>query len=107
MEIKSISINSIFPAAYNPRVELTANDSEYIKLKQSIETFGYIDPLIWNQQTGNLVGGHQRFKILKDAGYTEVDVSVVNLDLENEKLLNIALNKISGDWDEEKLVQLL
>jgi ParB-like chromosome segregation protein Spo0J len=62
---------------------------------------------VWNKRTGNLVGGHQRFKILIEQGLKEVDVSVVELDLEKEKTLNLALNKISGDWDDEKLGQLL
>lgn len=58
MEIKTVNIKSISPAVYNPRIELASSDREYIKLKRSIENFGYIDPLIWNKQTGNLVGGH-------------------------------------------------
>lgn len=66
-----------------------------------------VEPLIWNERTGNLVGGHQRFKVLLDRGDKEVDVSVVNLSLEKEKALNLALNKIQGDWDNEKLYALL
>lgn len=62
---------------------------------------------VLNRRTGNLVGGHQRFKILLARGVKEVDVSVVDLPLEREKALNIALNKISGDWDERKLGALL
>lgn len=105
--IKKIAISKINPAPYNPRQDLMPGDPDYDKLKRSIETFGYVDPLIWNERTGNLVGGHQRFKILKESGYTEIEASVVNLDLNNEKALNLALNKISGDWDEEKLSVLL
>ena len=66
-----------------------------------------IRPLIWNKRTGNLVGGHQRFKVLIAQGAKDVEVSVVDLPLEKEKALNIALNKISGDWDEQKLAELL
>ncbi|APB37967.1 site-specific DNA-methyltransferase [Heyndrickxia coagulans] len=107
MEIKKIAITQINPAEYNPRIDLKPGDPEYDKLKKSIEEFGYVDPLIWNKRTGNLVGGHQRFKILKSNGITEVDVSVVDLDIDKEKALNLALNKISGGWDESKLATLL
>ncbi|WP_253721208.1 ParB N-terminal domain-containing protein [Brevibacillus brevis] len=78
-------------------------DIEYEKLKRSFQEFGYVEPLIWIEQTGNLVGGHQRFKILVEQGTTEIEVSVVSLDEIREKALNIALNKISGAWDEEIL----
>ncbi|GIO08944.1 hypothetical protein J31TS6_49720 [Brevibacillus reuszeri] len=83
-------------------------DSEYEKLKRSIQEFGYVQLLIWNERSGNLVGGHQGFKILvNELGQTEVDVSVVDLDDIQEKALNIALNKISGTWDEERLALVL
>ena len=77
--------------------------------RKACHTFGYVEPLVWNKRTGSLVGGHQRFKILLEQGLKEVDVSVVDLDLEKEKTLNIALNKISGDyhWDDKKLGALL
>lgn len=107
MDIQKIDISKINPAVYNPRVDLRPGDPEYEKLKQSINTFGYVEPLVWNKQTGNLVGGHQRLKILIEQGATEVEVSVVDLPLEKEKALNLALNKIRGDWDEEKLGVLL
>jgi len=107
MEIKKISIEKINPAPYNPRKELKPGDWEYEALVKSIDEFDYIDPIIWNKKTGNLVGGHQRFNVLKEKGYTEFDVSVVNLDLIKEKKLNIALNKISGEWDNDKFSELL
>lgn len=107
MKIQKVKIENINPAAYNPRVDLKPGDKEYEKLKKSIDTFGYVEPLVWNSRTGNLVGGHQRLKILIEQGAKEVDVSVVDLDSEKEKALNLALNKIRGDWDEQKLGQLL
>ena len=107
MLIRKITIHKINPAPYNPRKNLKPDDSEYQKLLRSIDEFGYIDPLIWNKKTGNLAGGHQRFKILMAKGLKEIDVSVVDLPIEKEKLLNIALNKISGEWDREKLAHLL
>ncbi|EAG4420757.1 chromosome partitioning protein ParB, partial [Listeria monocytogenes] len=96
MNIHEIEVSKINPAAYNPRIDLQPNDPEYQKLKKSIEEFGYIDPLIWNKKTGNLVGGHQRFKILLEGNPERLTVSVVNLDIDQEKALNIALNKIEG-----------
>ncbi|ASS77219.1 transcriptional regulator [Tumebacillus algifaecis] len=105
--IRTIPVEQINPAPYNPRRDLQPGDPEFEKLKRSMETYGYVDPLIWNKRTGNLVGGHQRFKVLVAAGATEVDVSVVDLDDSSEKALNITLNKVSGDWDDVKLASLL
>jgi len=107
MKIQKIPIAKINPAPYNPRIDLKPGDPEYEKLKRSIINFGYVEPLVWNEKTGNLVGGHQRFKILIEEGFTEVEVSVVNLSLDEEKVLNIALNKIKGNWDEDKLAKVL
>lgn len=107
MLIQQIPITKINPAPYNPRVDLQPGDREYQKLLRSMEEFGCVEPLVWNKRTGHLVGGHQRFKILIARGDTSVDVSVVDLALEREKALNIALNKISGSWDHAKLAALL
>ena len=97
----------LLPADYNPRKDLKPGDAEYEKLKRSIEQFGYVEPVIWNQTTGRVVGGHQRLKVLMDMAMTEVDCVVVAMDEEKEKALNIALNKISGDWDKDKLALLI
>jgi ParB-like chromosome segregation protein Spo0J len=107
MKIELIPIHKINPAPYNPRKDLQPGDPDYEKLKRSISEFGFVEPLIWNQRTGNLIGGHQRFKILQESGRTEVECSIVDLDPEREKTLNIALNKIEGDWDDEMLAALL
>ncbi|MBH0332437.1 transcriptional regulator [Brevibacillus brevis] len=108
MDIRKIPVSKINLAPYNPRVDLQPGDPECEKLKRSIEEFGCVETLVWNERTGYLVGGHQRFKILvNELGATEVTVSVVNLDDIREKTLNIALNKISGAWDEEMLAQVL
>lgn len=107
MNIKKIPIEQINLAPYNPRIDLQPDDAEYQKLERSIKEFGYVEPLVWNQQTGNLVGGHQRFKILKDQGMTRIPCSIVELDEKKERILNIALNKISGEWDMPKLKDLL
>ena len=97
----------LLPADYNPRKDLKPGDLEYEKLKRSIEQFGYVEPVIWNKTTGRVVGGHQRLKVLIDMGITEIDCVVVEMDEAKEKALNIALNKISGDWDKDKLALLL
>jgi len=107
MEIQKIPAARLNPAAYNPRVDLKPGDKDYEKLKRSINEFGYVEPVIWNRQTGNVVGGHQRLKVLMDLGHTEIDCVVVDLDLPREKALNIALNKIQGDWDEDKLAAIM
>ena len=107
MDIQKIPAARLNPAAYNPRKDLWPGDREYEKLKRSIAEFGYVEPVIWNCRTGNVVGGHQRLKVLVDMGQTEIDCVVVDLDLRREKALNIALNKIQGDWDEEKLASLI
>lgn len=106
MNIEKRLISDLKPADYNPRKALTPEDAEYQKIKRSIETFGYIDPIIINSD-GTIIGGHQRHTVLTDLGYTEVDVVVLNLNKEDEKALNVALNKISGEWDEIKLKDLL
>ena len=93
-------------AEYNPRKALTPDDAEYQKIRRSIEEFGYVDPIIVNED-GTIIGGHQRATVLADLGYEEVDVVVVDLDKQREKALNIALNKITGEWDELKLKDLL
>ena len=107
MEILSIAVKEINPAEYNPRKDLKPGDPEYEKLKKSILEFDMVEPLVWNKQTGNLVGGHQRLKILQELGIKKVDVSVVDLSPVKEKALNIALNKIQGEWDFPKLKDLL
>jgi len=107
MEVRRMKVNEINPAPYNPRIDLKPGDPEYEALKKSIERFGLVDPLIWNKRTNRLVGGHQRLKVLKDLGYETADVVVVDLPESEEKTLNIALNKIQGDWEETKLEALL
>ena len=99
------SVDELNPAEYNPRKRLQPGDEEYERLKTSIETFGYVDPIIINAD-GTVIGGHQRLFVLRDLGYSEADVAVVDLSKADEKALNIALNKISGEWDEEKLAAI-
>ena len=106
MKITKMPLDALTPASYNPRKELKQGDPEYEKLKRSIETFGCVEPIVFNERTGRVVGGHQRLTVLKDLGSKEADCVVVDLDDPNEKALSVALNKISGDWDLLKLKEL-
>lgn len=107
MNIQTIPAERLQAAAYNPRKDLKPGDAEYEKLRRSIEEFGYVEPVIWNERTGNIVGGHQRFKVLAALGYTEIDCVVLDIDEQREKALNVALNKISGEFDIPLLTDLL
>lgn len=106
MNIQKIEITKLKPAEYNPRKDLKPEDEEYQKIKKSIIEFGYVAPIIVNSDM-TVIGGHQRLKVLAELGYTEVECVVVDLDKNKEKALNIALNKISGEWDNGKLEELL
>lgn len=107
LQIENIDISKLNPAKYNPRKDLKPGDIEYEKLKRSIDEFGYVEPIIWNKRTGNIVGGHQRYKILKNMGLSEVECVVLDLDSNKEKALNVALNKIGGKFDIPLLTDLL
>ncbi|MCK9362111.1 MAG: site-specific DNA-methyltransferase [Syntrophales bacterium] len=107
MQFRTMKFADLIPADYNPRKALKPGDREYEKLRRSLEEFGCVDPLVWNLRTGRIVGGHQRLTVMLDLGWTEGDVSVVDLPEEKEKALNIALNKISGEWDMDRLRELL
>ncbi|MBR0315974.1 MAG: DUF4417 domain-containing protein [Synergistaceae bacterium] len=104
MKIEKKSINELIPAEYNPR---KIKKKELEKLKRSIEQFGYIEPIIWNETTGRVVGGHQRLKVLQEQGEQEIECVIVNFSEEEEKAVNIALNRISGEWETDKLFSLL
>lgn len=107
MEWKTLSVDVLRPAAYNPRKKLKAGDKEYEKIKNSILEFGYVEPIIVNYDM-TVIGGHQRLTVLKDLGYTEVQCVVVHIEDEHKvKALNIALNRITGAWNEQLLADLL
>lgn len=107
MRIERVPLARIDPAPYNPRVSLAPGDPEYESLRKSLASFGCVEPLVWNQRTGRLVGGHQRLAVLRDLGEREVEVSVVDLPEHQEKALNLALNRIAGRWDEARLAEVL
>ena len=105
-ELKVLPVAVLKPAQYNPRKKLKPGDKEYEKIKNSIEEFGFADPLVVNADM-TIIGGHQRLTVAIDLGYTEVPCAVVDVDKTREKALNIALNKITGAWDENLLADLL
>jgi DNA modification methylase len=107
LEIQKIPVTKIKAAKYNPRKDLKPGDAEYEKLRRSMAEFGYVEPVVWNKTSGNVVGGHQRLKILLADGAAAIDCVVVELDAAKEKALNLALNKIQGDWDQEKLALVI
>ena len=107
MNIQKIPVSQLKAAEYNPRKDLKSGDPEYEKLRRSIEEFGYVEPVIWNKTTGNVVGGHQRLKVLSELGQTDIECVIVELDEQREKALNVALNKVSGFWDNDKLASLI
>lgn len=106
MEFKKIKIMDLIPASYNPRKKLKSGDKEYEKIKSSIQEFGYVEPVIVNADM-TIIGGHQRVTVLSDLGYEEIDCIVIDVDKNKEKALNIALNKITGEWNKELLADLI
>lgn len=106
METKELPLKELKPAAYNPRKKLKKGDKEYEKIKQSLLKFGYVDPILVNEDL-TVIGGHQRLTVLKDLDYETAKCVIVKLSKEDEKALNIALNKITGQWDEALLADLL
>jgi hypothetical protein len=107
VEIRMLKAAQLTAADYNPRRDLQPEDAEYQKLRRSMETFGYVEPIIWNERTGRVVGGHQRLKVLLEQGREDIEAVVVDLEEKDEKVLNVLLNKVKGRWDIGKLADLL
>ena len=108
MEIQTFKIEQLNPAVYNPRKALKPGDPEFEKLQRSIENFGFVELIVINKQTGNtVISGHQRLSVVKHLNWSEVECVVVDIDKDKEKALNIALNKVSGAWDNDKLLSLI
>jgi len=99
-------IDKLKMAAYNPRKDLKPSDKEYQKIKASIEEFGYVLFIVVNKDL-TVIGGHQRLKVMKELGYSDIEVTQVDLDKVREKALNLALNKIDGIWDMNMLGDIL
>lgn len=107
MEFEVKRIADMNRAAYNPRVDLQPEDEEYQAIERSLKRHGLVQPIVWNRRTNTVVSGHQRLTVLEAQGETEVTVSVVDLDDIQEKELNVVLNKITGEWDDDKLSVIL
>lgn len=107
MKTRIIDINSLNQADYNPRIELKEGMAEWNALNNSLQKFGLVVPIIINEKNNTIISGHQRISALKAQGETQAEAVVLNLDENNEKQLNIALNKIQGKWDFDKLEQML
>jgi ParB-like chromosome segregation protein Spo0J len=108
MKIRMMNVEDVGVAPYNPRVDLQPGDPEYEDLRNSLEKFDIVDPLIYNVKTKRLVAGHQRLKIIRDHFHRkQVPVVEVSLNEDDEKALNVALNKIQGRFDDDKLAELL
>lgn len=102
MKLIEFSIDELKPAEYNPRVEVKEGSRLYDQIKDSLDTFGYVDPVIVNKDK-TVIAGHQRLKVMKAEGYSTIEAIQIDIDKTKEKALNIALNKIDGMWDDNKL----
>lgn len=91
-------------ADYNPR---QISDAEFEALRKSIRFFGFVEPLVVNRRSNRIVGGHQRLRAAVAEGYATLPVMFVELDPPSEMQLNVALNRISGEWDDAKLAEIL
>jgi DNA modification methylase len=100
MIIEKKQIADLIPAPYNPR-QSTAKQEKH--LKESLEKFGMVEPIIFNKQTGYIVGGHFRVRELKKLGIKEIECVIVDLNEDDEKELNIRLNANTGSWDWDTL----
>ena len=118
LDIEKIDIHSLVPADYNPR---KISDKDYANLKKSIDEFGIVDPIIVNLNDNTIISGHQRFDVLfyeqelsellliklGDIGWVFTDTDLKVKDKNHEKTLNLALNRIHGEFDEDLLNEVL
>lgn len=108
MSVKLMRLSDLKPSKYNPRVKLKPTSDEYKDIRRSLLEYGLVEPLVVNEANGCIVGGHQRWQVMLDMGWEEAECEIVYItDPLEEKSLCIALNKISGDWEEDKLNELL
>lgn len=110
-KIVMVDINKLEDAEYNPR-NITHTMLE--KLKKGLQEFGCVQPIVANDATATrkgqytVVGGHQRLKAAKELGWKEVPCQIIHEpDVKREKALNLALNKVSGEWNFDKLGEVL
>jgi len=107
-EYRVVKFSDMHPAYYNPRFDLKPGDIGYEQLRASVIELGMLQPIVWNEHTGNIVGGEQRFKVLSEMGATEAICAVVKiLSIEDEKAANLALNEAHGQWEDELLQDMV
>ncbi|HEV2006693.1 MAG TPA: site-specific DNA-methyltransferase [Candidatus Limnocylindrales bacterium] len=99
-----VSIDQLRPDPANPR---RISDAELDALERSLRTFGFVQPVLARREDGIVVGGHQRLVAARRLGLRTVPVIWLDLSVEQSRLLGLALNKISGSWDEQLLARLL
>ena len=106
LEIEQLPIEKLVDmrAPYNPRV---ITDHDFEALRRSLRFFGPVEPLVCNRRSGRIVGGHQRVKAAVAEGLEGLPVTWVDLDEPSEKLLNLALNRINGQWDDNALSEVI
>lgn len=108
MTFRKLKISEIEEAFYNPRKMMKKEGKKYSNLKNSLEQFGCVEPMVVNEVNNRLISGHQRLNVLRDLGVDEIDASIVHIEDEaKEKALNIMLNKVKGKWDTKKLADVL
>lgn len=109
LEIRMLPLKELKPAPYNPRRPVRKGDPAWTKLEASLREFGLVEPLVWNETTGFVVGGHLRLQILASLGVAEIPVSVVRLSEPRERALNVVLNnrEAQGRFDAGRLADLL
>ncbi len=104
LQAVQVPIDQLKPAPYNPR---RLSSAQLESLQKSLDSFGFVEPIVANKQSGHIVGGHARLLAARGLGYTEVPVVWVDLDEAKERTLNVALNRIGGEFDNDLLAELL
>ncbi len=102
--IEHVQIEHLHPDSANPR---TISGAELDALTRSVSEFGLIDPIVARREDGLVVAGHQRLLAARRLGLEVVPVVFLDISVERARLLNVALNKISGTFDDELLARLL
>jgi DNA modification methylase len=102
--VEEVPIDQLRPDSANPR---RISDEELDALERSIRQFGFVQPVLARREDGTVIGGHQRLLAARRLGLTMVPVSYLDVSVEQARLLNLALNKISGSWDDALLARLL
>src|SRR3990172_13420404 len=104
MTIAEVPIDDLRPDPATPR---RISDAQLEALTRSLKEYGFVQPVLARREDSTVIGGHQRLVAARRLGYKTVPVVWLDLTLEQARLLNLALNKISGQWDQELLARLL